>query len=246
MSFIVSTITVKITLDQKTHTYSNKSGIKYKSVSALIEQFVPFFDFEQKSYEYSLKHGIPVEEVRRSWREKNVNSTSFGKNIHSQVEKLITEKAATHENKIYDQIIKELSQFRTKGAKLLTEQIIHSEQYKLAGTSDLIVERKNDFDIIDFKTNKKIKFENSFENQNLLYPVAHLKNAEFHKYALQLSLYAFIYEQLTGKHVYRLMVFWLKRNKPEDYSQADGKWVRLSVPYLKEEAELVIEYGANK
>ena len=97
---------MKITLDHKTHTYTNKDGQKYKSVSALIEQFTPFFDFEQKSYEYSLKHGIPVEEVRNNWREKNVKSTTFGKQIHSTIETLITEKAKSHDEKIYDQIIK--------------------------------------------------------------------------------------------------------------------------------------------
>jgi hypothetical protein len=215
-------------------------------VSALIEQFTPFFDFEQKSYEYSLKHGIPVEEVRNNWREKNVKSTTFGKQIHSTIETLITEKAKSHDEKIYDQIIKEISRFDVKGSKFLTEEIIYNNDHRLAGTSDLIVERKEDFDIIDFKTNKKIKFENSFEDQNLLYPVAHLKNAEFHKYALQLSLYAYMYEKLTKKRAYRLVVFWLKRKKPEDYSQLDGTWVRYSMPYLREEAELVIEYGANK
>jgi hypothetical protein len=237
---------VKITLDHKTHTYTNRDGQKYKSVSALIEQFTPFFDFEQKSYEYSLKHGIPVEEVRNNWREKNVKSTTFGKQIHSTIETLITEKAKSHDEKIYDQIIKEISRFDVKGSKFLTEEIIYNNDHRLAGTSDLIVERKEDFDIIDFKTNKKIKFENSFEDQNLLYPVAHLKNAEFHKYALQLSLYAYMYEKLTKKRAYRLVVFWLKRKKPEDYSQLDGTWVRYSMPYLREEAELVIEYGANK
>jgi hypothetical protein len=51
---------------------------------------------------------------------------------------------------------------------------------------------------------------------------------------------------LTKKRAYRLVVFWLKRKKPEDYSQLDGTWVRYSMPYLREEAELVIEYGANK
>lgn len=237
---------MKITLDHKTHTYTNKEGHKYKSVSALIEQFTPFFDFEQKSYDYSLKHGIPVEDVRANWREKNKQSTVFGKEIHSNIEKLITEKTESHNEKIYDQIIKEISRFREKGSKFLTEQIIHNDDYKLAGTSDLIIERKNDFDIIDFKTNKKIKFENNFDESNLLYPVAHLRNAEFHKYALQLSLYALMYEKLTGKRVYRLIVFWLKRKNPEDYNQLEGSWVRLSVPYLKEEAELVIEYGTSK
>jgi ATP-dependent exoDNAse (exonuclease V) beta subunit len=236
---------VKITLEPKTHTYTDAGGAKYKSVSALIEQFVPFFDFEQKSYDYSVKYGLPVEEVRSNWREKNKKSTVFGHKIHSNIEKLISENKTEHTEGIYDQILKEISKFYTKGAELLTEQIIHSDKYKVAGTSDLIVQRKSDFDIVDFKTNKKIKIENPF-NEFLLYPVQHLQNSEYFKYALQLSLYALMNEKLTNKKVYRLVMFWFKRKNPEDYESLDGTWVRYPIPYLKEEAELVLEYGAGK
>jgi hypothetical protein len=236
---------VKITLDSKTHTYSTRQGINYKSVSALIDQFVPFFDFEQKSYDYAKKYGIPVEEVRSNWREKNKNSTVFGHTIHTNIEKLITEQKTEHKDKIYDQIIKEVNKFNTKGSQLLTEQIIYNDEYKIAGTSDLIVDRKNDFDIIDFKTNKKIKFENPF-NELLLYPVHHLQNAEYFKYSLQLSLYALMQEKLANKKAYRLVMFWFKRKKPEDYECLEGTWLKYSIPYLKEEAEMLIEYGAGK
>lgn len=236
---------MKINLEPKTHTYTSEKGVKYKSVSALIEQFVPFFDFEQKSYDYSLKYGLPVEEVRSNWKEKNKKSTIFGHKIHSNIENLLTEKKTEHPDPIYDQILKEVSKFNTKGAELLTEQIIHSEEYKVAGTSDLIVQRKSDFDIIDFKTNKKIKIENPF-NEFLIYPVQHLQNSEYFKYALQLSLYALMNENLTGKKAYRLIMFWFKRKNPEDYESLAGSWVRYSIPYLKEEAKLVLEYGAGK
>jgi len=236
---------VKINLEPNTHTYTSESGIKYKSVSALIEQFVPFFDFEQKSYEYSLKYGLPVEEVRLNWREKNKKSTVFGHKIHSNIEKLLTENKTEHSETIYDQILKEVSKFNTKGAKFLTEQIVYSEEYKVAGTSDLIVQRKLDFDIIDFKTNKKIKIDNPY-NESLTYPVQHLPNSEFFKYALQLSLYALMNEALTGNRAYRLIMFWFKRKNSEDYESLNGTWVKYSVPFLKEEAKLILDYGASR
>jgi hypothetical protein len=237
---------VKIKLNAETHTYTNSKNEKYKSVSSLIDQFVPFFDFEQKSYDYSVKYNIPVEEVRKDWRDKNKNSTVFGKKIHSHIEKLIKEENYSHSEKIYDQIGQQIKAFSKKGVKFLTEEIIHCNEFKIAGTSDLIVDRKTDFDIVDFKTNKKIKFENNFEDKFLLYPLNYLPNAEYFKYALQLSLYGLMYEKLTDKSLYRLIMFWFKRKNPDDYSCLDGTWVKYSLPYLKEEAKMLLEYGAGK
>jgi hypothetical protein len=237
---------VKIKLDAATHTYTNTKNEKYKSVSSLIEQFVPFFDFEQKSYDYSIKYNIPVEEVRKDWREKNKNSTVFGKQIHSNIEKLIKEENYSHKEKIYDQIGQQIKTFSKKGTKLLTEEIVYCDEFKIAGMSDLIVDRKNDFDIIDFKTNKKIKFENSFDEKFLLYPLNYLPNAEYFKYALQLSLYGLMYEKMYDKRLYRLVMFWFKRKSPEDYTCLNGTWVKYSLPFLKEEAKLLLEYGSGK
>lgn len=237
---------MKVTLDKKTHTYQSDKGVRYKSVSALIDQFVPFFDFEQKSYDYSVKYGIPLEEVRSNWKEKNRLSTEYGHKIHSVLEESIRSKTFTHKDKIYDSILKELAKYLHKNEKFLSEQILFNEDYRVAGTTDLILERKNDFDIIDFKTNKKIKFENNFEDAFLLFPVNNLPNAEYFKYALQLSLYAYMHELKTNRNVYRLIIFWFKRKKVEDYNCFEGEWVKYSIPYLKEEAKLVLEYGAKK
>jgi ATP-dependent exoDNAse (exonuclease V) beta subunit len=237
---------VKVKLDKKTHTYTNSKGSVYKSVSSLIEQFVPFFDFEQKSYDYSLKYGIPVEEVRKSWRDKNRLSTDYGQKIHREIENLITENIFEHKDKIFNDIIQQVKKFKGAQAQFKSEEIIHDDNFMVAGTSDLIVERKSDFDIIDFKTNKKIKYLNPFEDKFLLFPVDNIPNAEYFKYALQLSLYGYLYEQKTKKTLYRLVMFWFKRKDPENYELFEGEWVRYSLPYLKEEAMAILEYGAKK
>lgn len=237
---------MKVVLDKKTHTYTTNKGEKYKSVSKLIEQFVPFFDFEQKSYDYSLKYGIPVEEVRASWREKNKKSTEYGHKIHKIIEEQIKVKDFSHKEKIYTKVLKEVQKYISIKDQIFTEEILHCDNHKIAGTSDLIIERKADFDIIDFKTNKKIKFENPYEDSFLLFPLNTIPNAEYFKYALQLSLYAYMHELKTNKKAYRLIIFWFKRKNIDDYECFDGEWVKYSLPYLKEEVELILEYGARK
>lgn len=237
---------MKVTLEKKTHTYKTDAGVKYKSVSSLIDQFVPFFDFEQKSYDYAIKYNIPVEEVRANWREKNKKSTDYGQKIHGKIEELLSEKTFVHKDKIYNEIVQHVERLITPKTKLLTEHIIHNNEFKVAGTSDLILERKNDFDIVDFKTNKKIKFENPFDDGMLLFPLNHIPNAEYFKYSLQLSLYAYMYELMTEKQLYRMCIFWFKRKKPEDYELFEGTWVKYPLPYLREEAKTILEYGAKK
>jgi ATP-dependent exoDNAse (exonuclease V) beta subunit len=237
---------VKVELDKSNHIYTSDTGVVFKSVSKLIDQFVPFFDFDQKSYDYSIKYGIPVEEVRAGWKEKNKLSTDYGHKIHTIIEENIRVKNYHHKDKIYDIILKNIKNLLTGKEEILSEKIIFNEDFKIAGTSDLILERKDNFDVIDFKTNKNIKYDNRYDDPTLLFPVNHLPNAEYFKYALQLSLYAYIHELKTGKRAYRLIIFWFKRKKKEDYNCMDGEWVKLSVPYLKEEAKLVLEYGAKK
>jgi len=59
------------------------------------------------------------------------------------------------------------------------------------------------------KTNKKFRFSSPF-GERMLAPIDHLHNCEFNVYALQLSMYAYMYEKLTGKKCRKCVIFYLK------------------------------------
>jgi ATP-dependent exoDNAse (exonuclease V) beta subunit len=94
--------------------------------------------------------------------------------------------------------------------------------YEIAGTSDLIYEREKDFIVADFKTNKKYRFSNDF-NDYFKAPIEHLTYCEFNTYALQLSLYAYMYEQKTGKKCNKLVTLYLE----------EDNWIPHHANYLK-------------
>ena len=144
---------------------------------------------------------------------------------------------------IVESITKTVNEDFNKG-EFLTEQVVYSTEHKIAGTSDLIIDNDNSFSIVDFKTNKQIKYTNIYQDKNLLPPVSHLPNSEFFKYSLQLSFYAYFYNLKTSKHIDRLCFYWLKRKNTSSYEDLNKfEWIRFNTPYLKEEVESCIKYA---
>ena len=232
-----------IIFDAEAHTYTDTIGRNYESVTRFINRFVPQFDFEDKSKKYASKYGMDVEEVRKDWKSKNKSSTDFGTKVHSLIEEAIRDNVLVPGDffnivkSMYDEV-----QLSYKG-KYLTETIVYNTEYQIAGMSDLIIDNENSFSLIDFKTNKQIKYTNDFEDKNLLKPIKHLPNSEYFKYSLQLSFYAYFYSLQTGKQLDRLAFYWLKRKNAKDYtSLSDCSWVRYNAPYLKEEVIQCLNY----
>jgi len=113
---------------------------------------------------------------------------------------------------------------------ILSEELLFLHDYEIAGTSDLIYERKDDFIVADFKTNKKYKFSNDF-NDYFIAPVEHLTYCEFNNYALQLSMYAYMFEQKTGKKCNKIVTLYLE----------DDKWIPYHANYLKTDIINILE-----
>lgn len=235
---------MNVVLEPISHTYSDELGREYKSVTRFINQFVPQFDFEQKSKNYATKYGMNVDDVREKWTKKNKDSTDFGTKIHALIENSINKNVISPGPFLKPVKIVTEELFNNFDGEFITESVIYDTENFIAGTSDLIVDSAKSFSIVDFKTNKQIKYTNEFEDKFLLKPISHLPNSEYFKYSLQLSFYAYFYSNLTSKHVDRLCFYWLKRSKTEDYESAAGAtWVRYNVPYLKEEVISCLNYA---
>lgn len=61
-----------------------KDGTKEElvSVSVMTQQFEPYADWEEITNEYSLRHDIPYETVKRMWHENNIRATNTGTGVH--------------------------------------------------------------------------------------------------------------------------------------------------------------------
>ena len=190
-----------IVFDARAHSYKNEvTGEEYISATTLLNKFKKPFDRDGIAKKIAEKEKVPVEDILAKWSKINSASKSQGTRIHSILEQYNKDKTFDNE---HEELILSYNQLNLFGEKdeLLIEERVYNHNYKIAGTVDIIRnEAKGGFSIFDIKTNKKFNFFNQY-SENLLYPVNHLSNCEYSLYSLQLSLYAYMYQQLTGRRV---------------------------------------------
>lgn len=120
---------------------------------------------------------------------------------------------------------------------------VSPEGLKISGQVDLLVRDGNDLFIFDYKTNKEIKkksYYNSSKKKNVMmkYPLSHLMDCNFYHYTLQLSLYAYMIQQINPElDVKSLKLIHIDR---------EGKQTVYEVEYLKKEVETMIKHYAKQ
>jgi ATP-dependent exoDNAse (exonuclease V) beta subunit len=213
-----------IVFDESAHTYTNtNTSEQYISVTTLLGKYKKPFDSDGHSKRIASREGVSQEMILEMWKAETKKATDKGTKIHNMMEQFVkfgeTVESYNYLFKSYNSIVERvIGEYK----KVHSEKLLSIDEYNVAGTSDLIYERKDDFIIADFKTNKKYRFTTDF-NDYMLSPVDHLSYCEFNSYALQLSLYAYMYEQESGKKCSKLVTFYLQ----------EDKWIPYHSNYLK-------------
>lgn len=232
----------------KEHTYTDSvENFQYCSVTRWIEQFKPEFNEQDMAKRVARNEGVPVELVLEEWERKRNNSTKFGTRVHKALEVFCSEGKI-----LYPEYKNILTSFKNLGIALDKkncdfEKLVFNKKYRIAGTSDVIIRNtdKKTFSIYDFKTNKKFRYISRF-GQKMLGPLEKFPCAEYYAYAMQLSMYAYLYKEMSGLEPLRLKVFWYERFEPEDYSKTEGRWHIINLPYLEEEIINCLEYDSDE
>jgi hypothetical protein len=131
----------------------------------------------------------------------------------------------------------------------------------IAGTIDTGGFRKTKTRILDIEDNKtnlekgitfdsisrkegKIKHENRF----FLEPVSHLELCNYNRYVLQLSIYAYLFEQFFSCQIGRLAIRWLSCSPAtEENGIVFLSSSYIPVPYMRSEAvRLLIEHSQRQ
>lgn len=225
---------LKIILEPNTHKYYNTdTNEEYTSVSAVLDSIKQPFDTELHAARVAKREGLDPEYVKSVWADKTITACNQGSNEHNALENFF--KNGTIEPKFkklinnIDSIVKVFDNRYSKH-KILSEKIVYSDKFKVAGTVDLILEFNKYFIIIDFKTNEKFDFYNKY-NEKLLKPVEYLDNCKFNVYALQLSLYAYMLENTLNKPCKNLLILYIKRNHTI---------TPININYLKHQADDIL------
>lgn len=228
-----------IIFKEDTHQYFNEKGEEYMSVSKVLSAFKPEFDAKKIAYFVGRRDGKTTDAVLKEWADTTKKACDSGTLIHASMEKFTKGDPTWVNDKDADVVVnfQKVCPLEEKSKKL-SEIRLWSDQYKVAGTSDLIEEvGKNFFNVYDFKSNKKFKFH-SYKEQSMLEPLSHLPSSSFIIYALQLSIYAYMHEKLTGKTCRYLALFHI--------DQTTREWTAIHVPYMKFEAIMLLEAWSKR
>lgn len=218
-----------VTLNHDTHVYTNtENGEVYTSVTTFIGKYKKPFDKDKWSKYVAQRDGLSQEEVLDKWSNITTTAQNRGTNVHLIMENYIKEKKIEKGyEEFVDSFIKKTNGIILPDSKILSEELLYSHEHKLAGTADLIVENKNIFHVMDFKTNKKFNYTNKY-NEYFFEPIDYLPQCEFTTYTIQLSIYARMHELLTGKKCAGMKVFYLREFKDKTF------WQDIPMIYMKD------------
>jgi hypothetical protein len=221
-----------ITLIEETHQYINaETNEEYHSVSSVLSKFKKPFNKTFWSNVKAKQLNTTAEDIIEQWDEIRDNSCVRGKNYHKIMEDyILTGKREIGNESLYSSFASNIIPLGN-AKKIHAEKLLHNDEYKIAGTADIIIDHDDSFSIIDFKTNKAFRYFSPY-NEYLLAPVDHLQACEFNTYALQLSLYAYMYECLSNKKLKALIINYLNKETQT--------WTKIPVQYLKYEALLLL------
>lgn len=202
-----------ITFDKEQHSYThNSTKEKYISVTTLLSKYKPKFDKDKHSLRVAEREGVSQELILEMWEAKNTAAKERGTITHKLFEDYFNGDKSNEEHPLIQSYIKQSEAILPRYNNLHSELLLYNEQYKVAGTADIIYEARDYFVVGDFKTNERFDVYNRF-NGSLLAPVNHLDESHFNTYALQMSLYAFMYENTTGKPCKMLVLYYIKDNE---------------------------------
>lgn len=219
----------KVALEPIKHVYTDKIGNEYVSVSKLLSML-------SESFENTFAYRNATPEKLAEWKLKGDVAREHGTNVHKAIETYAQFK--TCENPEWETGIKSILEVY-KGYRCYDEVCLYNEEYRIAGTADKISAvgtGKNVSVIIsDFKTNisKGIYYHSDY-SKCLYPPFEHLQDANYIKYSLQLSLYAYMWENLTGRKIKRMFIHFIPA---DDFTKHEI----IPVNYMKHDVKLLLD-----
>lgn len=239
----MSLIQDRVYIENPRHVYFDRETKKQLiSWSRFSDIFFPKFDAKKIAPFCAGKGdyvGMTEEQVIKHWDTHGRESADHGTDVHSALETYSKTFTLPEEQIHYAPMVKSIQSCYKDYHKIFDEQILYTK-YGIAGTTDKlfhVTSHKNSpFDLEDFKNLKNgLDFipKEKVRDKWCLFPIEHLPNCNFTKYTLQLSMYAFMYEELSGRKCRKLTIRYIPlENKMEH--------VAVVVPYMKMEIMMMI------
>jgi len=221
-----------VKLEPVEHKYYDGLGNQYISVTTLLKSI-------SEKFEDTIAYKRASDQTKAEWKKKGTIAANHGTRIHNALELYAETGQVLAENADLAEAVKSIIGEYKGYHKCYDEICLFNEQFRIAGTADKICAVSNrkdcDVDIADFKTNlnKGIVFYSDY-GKHLYPPFEHLHDCNYTKYAFQLSIYAYFFEQLTGRRVRQLYIHYIPA---DDYM----KHRKIPVLYMKNDVKLLLE-----
>lgn len=230
-----------VIFNEEKHSYVNKyTGDLYTSTTTLIGKYKQAFEKDKISKAVARREGVDQKVILDRWEAANKQSLEFGNKIHKIIETYLKSRSSYATSNLEERSI--IDSFNELdiidfSSEVLSEHQLANHEYMIAGTADIIQAKGAYFDVFDIKTNKKFNLYSQYD-KFLKEPVDHLTECEYNTYNLQLSIYAYLYHQQTGRKARRLAVLY--------YDRGTNKFIEYPMAFLKKDVMTLFEYERKK
>lgn len=233
----------EVYLEPNEHKYFDSEGNQYISFSALYGKLVKKFDAVGISKLVSKANGKSADEVRQGWEQTATNGTRIDKALETYAQ---TATIIPEDDDLKELVPHVLSKYKIYN-KTFEQGVPYSKQYRVAGSWDklsLTSNRKDSkFHLSDFKCFEK-GYDSLFTVSGqpwLNPPFNHLPNTKFTKISMQLSFYAFLFEELTGRGCEKLFIDLITPVFDENHRLLSYKNETIPTVYLKNDVKIFLE-----
>lgn len=244
--------------------YDSEFWSKYKAFERLVSPEVFKFEkgglLQSKRWNNKLLETYDLDEVTFNgtqqdildeWAKTNKESCERGTKIHAEMENKYYAKPKHTFKNVFgingEFVCKKNNMDLNVEKGIFPEYLVYRESedgiLKLAGQIDLLVKDGNDIYIIDYKTNKELKFKSYFDTgsrKNIMmgYPINNIQDCNFMHYTLQLSTYAWMIQKINPNfNIKKLIII---------HYDHDGNVKHYELDYLKDDVQRMLAYYKNQ
>lgn len=200
-----------IVFDEEPHVYYVNGQTDNISVTTLVHKYFPKFDADaivsrmmrSKNWCNSKYYGKTADEIKEEWRLSGVDACTQGTYMHKSIELFYNGNPVTdNDTPEYRMFMDFHRDHADKLEAYRTEWEVYDEEYKLAGSIDMVFRNKDDgtYSIYDWKRTKEIKLRNPYGGRGD-FPLHTYHDCNYVHYSLQLNIYKRVLERNYGMRI---------------------------------------------
>ena len=233
----------EVYLEPNEHKYFDSEGNRYISFSALYGKLVKKFDAEKISKLVSRNSEMSAKDIQQAWSQTAVNGTRVDKALEQYAQ---TATLDSDDEDLRGLVVEVLAKYKAYHSTY-EQGVPYSKEFRVAGSWDklsLTSNRKDSkFVLSDFKCFAK-GYDSLFTVSGqpwLNAPFEHLPNTKFTKISMQLSFYAHLFEELTGRKCEKLFIDLITPMFDKDHKLISYKNEVVPTMYLKNDVKIFLD-----